>query len=117
MKPTIEGTQPPPQLEPEQGLIELSPAQVKSARSISRTRRKEAALRTWRQYRKNKMGMAGLGILVFFILVAIFAPLLASRCDLSPTCANGPILAPPSLQYPFGPDDLGRSVLSLGIWG
>jgi len=63
------------------------------------------------------MGMAGLGILVFFVLVAIFAPLLASRCELSPTCASGPILSPPSWQYPLGTDDLGRSVLALTIWG
>ena len=33
--------------------------------------------------------MIGLGILVFFILVAIFAPLLADKCDLSPTCHHG----------------------------
>jgi peptide/nickel transport system permease protein len=64
------------------------------------------------------MGMAGLGILVFFVLVAIFAPLLASREALSATCpCNGVPFSPPSLQFPFGTDDLGRSVLALTIWG
>src|SRR5438034_3107822 len=112
MKPTIERPAPAPEPEP------LGPLPIpKSAKAIARTRRKEAALRTWRQYRKSKMGMAGLGILVFFVLVAIFAPLLASRCELSPTCASGPILSPPSWQYPLGTDDLGRSVLALTIWG
>src|SRR6266516_6574543 len=97
MKPTIERPAPAPEPEP------LGPLPIpKSAKAIARTRRKEAALRTWRQYRKSKMGMAGLGILVFFVLVAIFAPLLASRCELSPTCASGPILSPPSWQYPLG---------------
>jgi peptide/nickel transport system permease protein len=90
----------------------------KNQRQVARRRRKEAALRTWRQYRRNAMGMIGLGILVFFVLVAIFAPLLASHCDLSPTChPESPLYAHPSWKYPFGTDDLGRSVLSLTIWG
>ena len=45
------------------------------------------------------------------------APLLASPNGLDPTLVNGPQLAPPSLQYPLGTDDLGRSVLTLVIWG
>jgi len=94
------------------------PPPPKSPRAIARARRRAAAGRTWRQFRKNKMGMIGLGILVFFLLVAIFAPLLASKCDLSPTChPNNPQYAPPSLKFPFGTDNLGRSVLSLTIWG
>ena len=88
MKPTIERPAPAPEPEPLGDHVKLP----KSVKAIARTRRKEAALRTWRQYRKSKMGMAGLGILIFFILVAIFAPVLASRCELSPTCASGPIL-------------------------
>lgn len=63
------------------------------------------------------MGMAGLVILVFFVAVAIFAPVLADSSGLDPTISDGPILAPPSLQYPFGTDDLGRSILTLTIWG
>jgi peptide/nickel transport system permease protein len=113
VKPTIERPAPAPEPEPLGDQVKLP----KSVKAIARTRRKEAALRTWRQYRKSKMGMAGLGILIFFILVAIFAPVLASRCELSPTCASGPILSPPSWQYPMGTDDLGRSVLALVIWG
>jgi len=113
VKPTIERPAPTPEPEPLGDQVKLP----KSVKAIARTRRKEAALRTWRQYRKSKMGMAGLGILIFFILVAIFAPVLASRCELSPTCASGPILSPPSWQYPMGTDDLGRSVLALVIWG
>ena len=66
------------------------------------------------------MGMAGLIILGFFFFIAIFAPLLVSRCYLSPTCPqNGIALQPPTANYPFwfGTDDLGRSVLALTIWG
>ena len=63
---------------------------TKSPKAIARQRRKESLRRTWAQYRTSKMGMFGLGILIFFVLVAIFAPLLASRCDLSPSAIPTP---------------------------
>ncbi len=59
------------------------------------------------------MGIAGLVILLLFILMAIFAPLLADESGLDVTQVDGPILAPPSWEYPLGTDDLGRSVLTL----
>ncbi|TMK66534.1 MAG: ABC transporter permease, partial [Actinobacteria bacterium] len=90
----------------------------RTPKQIARARRKAAAKRVWREYRKNTMGMAGLIILGFFVFVAIFAPLLASSCGLDPTCpSTGPQLHAPSLKYPLGTDDLGRSVLTLTIWG
>lgn len=95
-----------------------SQPETRTPRQIARRRRKASAVRTWNQYRRSGMGMAGLGILFFFILVAIFAPLLASKCDLSPVChPNNPLYAHPSSKFWFGTDDSGRSVLSLTIWG
>jgi peptide/nickel transport system permease protein len=92
--------------------------QTRTPRAIARTRRRAAAGRVWMTYRENTMGMIGLGILIFFILIAVFAPLLASHCDLSPTChPNNPQYAAPSAKFWFGTDNLGRSVLSLTIWG
>jgi peptide/nickel transport system permease protein len=64
------------------------------------------------------MGMAGLTILLVFVLVAILAPVIATREALDPTCeCVGPPLQPPSLEFPFGTDSLGRSVMALTIWG
>jgi peptide/nickel transport system permease protein len=64
------------------------------------------------------MGMAGLIVLGFFVFVAIFAPLLASSCGLDPTCpSTGAQLQGPSVHFPFGTDDLGRSVFTLTVWG
>jgi peptide/nickel transport system permease protein len=109
--------------EPEEPTAEGAEGAVGTAlppdpRKIARIRRRRALKRVWRTYRRSAMGMGGLAILVFFILVAVFAPLLASRESLSATCScNGAPFQPPSLQFPFGTDDLGRSVLALTIWG
>jgi peptide/nickel transport system permease protein len=61
--------------------------------------------------------MLGLGILVFFVVVALAAPVLADSSGLDVTKASGPLLGPPSSQYWLGTDENGRSVLTLLIWG
>jgi peptide/nickel transport system permease protein len=74
--------------------------------------------RVVRIYRRSKMGMAGLLILAFFVAVAVLAPLIANREALNPTCpCTGAPLQPPSVEFPFGTDDLGRSVFALTLWG
>jgi peptide/nickel transport system permease protein len=80
--------------------------------------RDRSALRAFvRAYGRDRAGLAGLGIMLVFVLVALFAPLLADADGLSVTKATGPQLAPPSWDYPLGTDDQGRSVLTLVIWG
>jgi peptide/nickel transport system permease protein len=80
--------------------------------------RGRSALRAFvRAYGRDRAGLAGLGIMLVFVLVAVFAPLLADADGLSVTKATGPQLAPPSADYPLGTDDQGRSVLTLVIWG
>jgi peptide/nickel transport system permease protein len=74
--------------------------------------------RVWRTYHRNTLGMVGLVILAVFALIALLAPLLAGAEQLDPTCpCAGAPLQPPSAEFPFGTDDLGRSVLALTIWG
>ncbi len=89
----------------------------RTAREVARARRRIARQRFFETFKKSKMGVAGLAILVIFFAVAIFAPLLTPASSLDVTKATGPILAPPSWAYPLGTDDLGRSVLDLVIWG
>lgn len=74
-------------------------------------------MRAWRHFRRNRAGMAGLCVLVFFALVAILAPLLAPAEGLEVTKATGAVLEPPSSEYWLGTDAQGRSVLTLLIWG
>jgi peptide/nickel transport system permease protein len=61
--------------------------------------------------------MLGLFVLAFFVFVAVAAPLLADPAGLEVTKATGGVLEPPSAEYPLGTDDVGRSVLTLLIWG
>ncbi|MBB5870180.1 peptide/nickel transport system permease protein [Allocatelliglobosispora scoriae] len=70
-----------------------------------------------RAFLKDREGLTGLIILVFFGLVAIFAPLLADPDGLSVTKATGPQTGAPSLDYLFGTDNRGRSLLTLVIHG
>src|SRR6187200_569811 len=90
-EPAITTPQPAPTEVPRK----LTPKQVK------RARRKQAFLRFWAQFRTNKAGMVGLGILLLFLLVAI-SSIFAYKGRLDPTIVNGPRLAGPSLKYPLG---------------
>jgi peptide/nickel transport system permease protein len=69
----------------------------------------------WRRFRKNKMALVGLGIVIFFILLAIFAPLLAPYDFKEPNLAER--LQPPSSKHLFGTDDFGRDIFSRVIYG
>ncbi len=58
--------------------------------------------------------LVGIGILVFFILVAIFAPLLEPY---DPRAKTGSVYEPPSSAHWLGTDDAGADMLSLVIAG
>jgi peptide/nickel transport system permease protein len=69
------------------------------------------------QYRESKTGLLGLSILIFFLLISVFAnevapyPIGSTQGDLEA------ILSPPSAKYLLGTDELGRDLLSLLIHG
>jgi peptide/nickel transport system permease protein len=62
-------------------------------------------------------GVAGLAVLVAMTVLALVAPVFIHASDLDVINAPGPSLAPPSLRFPLGTDQAGRSVLLLTIWG
>lgn len=70
---------------------------------------------SWGIFRKNKLGMVCLGIIVLLALVAIFAPLLApysfSEQNLVIKNQN------PSVAHLLGTDEYGRDILSRIIYG
>ncbi|MEV5987867.1 ABC transporter permease [Streptomyces sp. NPDC052051] len=75
------------------------------------------ARRFARAFRGRPSGVAGLVILVAFSVLALAAPLFIGDEQLDVTQVDGPLLAPPSADYPLGTDQSGRSVLLLLIWG
>ncbi len=86
-------------------------------RQVTRQRRIMGLKRTWTSFRSHRSGLLGLGLLTFFILIALFAPLLADPESIEVTKATGGVLEPPSAEYPLGTDENGRSILALLIWG
>ncbi len=88
-----------------------------SARKIAWARRRRSMSGYWKTFRKSRQGMVGLVILGFFVLLALTAPYIVNLPEIYPATATGPILHPPSLQYPLGTDTFGRSVLGMVVFG
>ncbi|MFJ5621581.1 ABC transporter permease [Peribacillus loiseleuriae] len=69
----------------------------------------------WKSFKKNKVALIGAGIVLFFVIIAIFAPLLA------PYGVNDQELSirntPPSFEHWFGTDDFGRDIFSRVLYG
>ena len=99
------------------GVEAPAPAPPRDPRKIRWARRRRAFVGFWRVFRQSRMGMVGLLMLVVFVLVALAAPFIVSPEDLKVATAPGEPLQPPSLEFPLGTDDFGRSVLDLVIYG
>jgi peptide/nickel transport system permease protein len=69
----------------------------------------------WRNFKKNKIALVGLSIVTLFILIAIFAPLLAPY-NYSDVELGDKHIAPNAAHW-FGTDEFGRDILSRIIYG
>ncbi|WP_339238432.1 nickel transporter permease [Oceanobacillus sp. FSL W7-1281] len=69
----------------------------------------------WRRLRKNRFAMAGMIIILFFLILALIAPLLTSYSYYEQNLANR--LLPPSGEHWMGTDDLGRDILTRIAYG
>ncbi|PAV30463.1 peptide ABC transporter permease [Virgibacillus profundi] len=69
----------------------------------------------WYEFKKNKIAVVGFCIVLFFILLAIFAPWIAKEGINAQETADR--LLPPSAEYWLGTDDFGRDILSRIIYG
>jgi len=68
----------------------------------------------WQAVRESTQAKVGLGVLLFFIVIAILAPWIAPY---DARTSVGPPFGPPSLQHPLGLDDGGIDMLSLLMHG
>lgn len=69
----------------------------------------------WYSFKKNKLALVGTGIVVFFILLAVFAPLIAPE-GINDQAMKDRLQAP-SAEHWFGTDDFGRDIFSRVIYG
>ena len=70
---------------------------------------------SWNIFKKNKVAMACLGIVIILCLVALFAPWIAPYDPDAQVLTER--LMPPSAQHWFGTDDLGRDIFSRIVYG
>jgi peptide/nickel transport system permease protein len=71
--------------------------------------------RAWRRLLKRKSAVLGLVIIVLFLLIAVFAPLIAPFDPTQQSWTS--IRKPPSLQHWFGTDESGRDLFSRVVFG
>ena len=69
----------------------------------------------WKSLRKNAMAMAGLTVLIVFILCAVFADFIAPYAYDAQD--YGHVLEAPNRQFIFGTDEYGRDIFSRIIYG
>ncbi|MCG2791632.1 MAG: ABC transporter permease [Actinomycetia bacterium] len=69
----------------------------------------------WRRLKKNKLAMIGLGIIIFLIIIAIFAPLVSPYNPIGRIKEESSLS--PSTAHLFGTDLLGRDIFSRVIYG
>lgn len=91
--------------------------ELTSARAIAWARRRDAARRFWRDYRRQRAGVIGLVMLIAAAILALAVPYVTDADGLNATGAGGDRLEPPSWQFPLGTDEVGRSVLLMTLWG
>ncbi len=88
-------------------------------RGIAAPIAEEVGERPWqraiRVLAKRKMALFGLGVVLFFVVVAILAPLISPYDPLATSWSA--VRKAPSLLHPFGTDEIGRDVLARVIWG
>ena len=82
---------------------------------MKQTRKKPRIVEIWRQFRKNKLAVVALIVVILLALLAIFANVVApyEYDEMFSKCAN----SSSSKEFLLGTDKLGRDILSRLIYG
>ena len=87
---------------------------TRSPESLFQARSQKLFL-AWLAFKSNIIAMTGFIIILSLVLIAIFAPWIASTDGLTPDLPAR--LIPPSSEHWFGTDELGRDIFDRIIWG
>lgn len=87
---------------------------MSAVETVSLPEQKEGS-RAWRKLKANRSSLAGFIIILFFVLLAVAAPILPIPDPLATSWSA--IRKAPSAAHWLGTDDLGRDILSRMIWG
>lgn len=79
------------------------------------TRRRAARRAAWQEFRRSRLALPGLLLLLVFVVGGVLAPWLAPYNPNTVNLAN--IMAEPSWQHWFGTDELGRDMFSRILYG
>jgi peptide/nickel transport system permease protein/oligopeptide transport system permease protein len=71
--------------------------------------------RSWNKFKHNRMAMIGAAVVLFFVILAILAPLLANHDPFQTSFTT--IRKPPSAAFWLGTDELGRDIYSRMLFG
>ncbi|WP_129688162.1 nickel transporter permease [Gottfriedia acidiceleris] len=97
----------------------MKPEVVLNNNDIKLEKKESQKLKRWKvfykKFKKNKLALVGGYIVLFYILVAIFAPLISPKDPFAIDLMNK--LQTPSLEHWMGTDDKGRDILSRIIYG
>lgn len=78
-------------------------------------RHESPSARAWRRLLRRRSAVFGLAVIVLFVMIAVFAPLLTPYDPTQQSWTS--IRKPPSLQHWFGTDESGRDLFSRVIFG
>ncbi|MDF2678025.1 MAG: hypothetical protein K0Q97_2362, partial [Bacillota bacterium] len=81
----------------------------------SKSKKNSQIAMAWRRFRRNKLAMAGLLIIIVIFIIAVFAKFVAPYPFEEQHLKDS--LKGPSLKYLFGTDQYGRDILSRVIYG
>lgn len=91
--------------EPEHHDVDATLAEVGASRSLAGD--------AWRRFKRNRLAMFGLVLVIFLCVVALFGPFLVQ----DPLNTAGISKEAPTNQHWFGTDSLGRDVLARVVYG
>ncbi len=91
---------------------------LQQVKQLERESRKQNLGRSWYKFSRNPLSLVGIAMVVILVLLAIFAPYVTpypKHAGAFTDFAHAKLS--PSLQHPFGTDQIGRDILTRSIFG